>query len=91
MLIDVDDGLASEPSSMRRRRTAPRGTRWPAKVVDLRASSWDLDDHVLTALGLGPSGVERVVESSQELGVAASVDIWADGGHKRADDGTALG
>jgi hypothetical protein len=39
-------------------------------------SSWDLDDHVLATLGLGPGGVERVVESSQDLGVTALADIW---------------
>jgi hypothetical protein len=54
----------------------------------LRVSSRDLDDHVLAPLSLGPSGVERVVESRQDLGVAASVDIWADGKHYRVTAGS---
>ena len=58
----------------------------------------DLDDHVLASLGLSPGRVERVVESRQDLGVAALVDIWADGKHYRAngriavrDDGALAG
>ncbi len=53
-------------------------------------SSWDLDDHMLAALGLSPSGIERIVESGQDLGVAASVDIWANGEHHRANGGIAV-
>jgi hypothetical protein len=74
--------------------TKDRASRYPlageGEVVKLGVSSWDLDNHVLTTLGLSTSGVERVVEAGQDLGVTASADIGPDSEHHRTNGGTVV-
>jgi len=83
VIVDVDDWLplcaVVEEATKNRASGHPLASR--GEVVELLVSAWDLDDHMLSALGLSPSGIERIVESGQDLGVAASVDIWANGEH----------
>jgi hypothetical protein len=92
VIVDVDDGVTLwaliEEATKDCASWHPLASR--GEVVQLRVSSRDLDDHVLAPLSLGPSGVERVVESRQDLGVAASADIWADGKHHRVNRGVAV-
>ena len=63
VIIDVDDGLALwvlvDEATKDRASRHPLASR--GGVIELRVSSWDLDDHMLAALGLSPSGMERVV------------------------------
>jgi hypothetical protein len=62
VIIDVHDGLALrafvDEATKDRASGHPLASR--GEVVELLASAWDLDDHMLTAFGLVPSRMERV-------------------------------
>jgi hypothetical protein len=92
LIVDVDEWLILW--ALIYEATKNRASRYPlaggGEVVKLGASSWDFDDHVLATVGLGTSGVERVVESGQDLGVTASADIGPDSEHHRANGGVAV-
>jgi hypothetical protein len=92
VIVDVDEWLILW--ALIYEATKNRASRYPlaggGEVVKLGVSSWDFDDHVLATVGLGTSGVERVVESGQDLGVTASADIGPDSEHHRANGGVVV-